>query len=46
VEEEIEDNEPIEDELKALVKENSHMNNLRTRVQNVLLAWYYSNNRL
>jgi hypothetical protein len=45
-EEDSEKNEPIEEELRALVKENSCVNSLRIRVQNILLSWYYSSNRL
>jgi len=44
--EEDEDNSPIEEELKDLLKENRCISTLRDRVQNILLAWYYSNNRL
>lgn len=45
-EEEKEDNDPIEEELRELVKENRCVDNLRVRVQNILLTWYYSMNRL
>ena len=44
-EQEIEDNQPIKEELRQLVKENSSVRNLRERVQNILLAWYYSAQR-